>query len=673
MPWLSLAAVARDWNAPVSRGGMRTPRRYDLGFAVRPFSTDFVEVGFQGELYDTGAAVPRATLAIEIPRLGKVRGELAILDPSKDKNFTATAGLEVNLGRYQLSGGGIFGDAYTKSGGGFYAGAAVRGFREAGAPLPSHVVRIRISSTPGVRAHTRLLRRLWHLADDRETDGVLLVVRAEPAASLANAEELADAIDLLRARGKKVVCHLEDAGGRALYACAHANRTVMNPAGGLRYAGVHVQYYYFGGLLKKLGVRADFVRIGAHKLAAEEITSSGGSNLAELDHQELIDEFAAYYERDVADGQADERRRLQGTNRQGPLRRERGARRRPRRSARLRRRDRSGDDRGDGPPREPHRRPGDDARRRRAGASPDKIGVVYLHGNMIDGESEFIPDRQPQVRRLEHHRQGAPPDARGREREGGRLPDRDRRRLVARGRRHPPRGDPPRPSQAARRLDGLDRGERGILRGRRGSGDLRQPGHGHRLDRDLLRQGRRHRPARQVRRPERALPLRRPRADAESFFRPFTDDERRELGHKVKQFYDLFIGRVAEGRHLRPEAVDAIARGRIWTGKQASERGLVDKLGGLRQALAEARFLGGLPKDAPIVEGPDEDDSILGFLLHAAGITSIMGDAKVAELMIPPELLSVARALAPFMVFDGNKPLALSEVVEDTAASKEEP
>ena len=52
-----------------------------------------------------------------------------------------------------------------------------------------------------------------------------------------------------------------------------------------------------------------------------------------------------------------------------------------------------------------------------------------------------------------------------------------------------------------------------------------------------------------------------PRADAESIFRPFTDDERRELQRKVWQFYDVFLSRAsAEGRHLTKEQVDASAR-----------------------------------------------------------------------------------------------------------------
>src|SRR5262249_9796406 len=151
-----------------------------------------------------------------------------------------------------------------------------------------------------------------------------------------------------------------------------------------------------------------------------------------------------------------------------------------------------------------------------------------------------------------------------------------------------------------------------------------------------------------------------PRADAESLFRPFTDDERRELGVKVKQFYDLFVARVTEGRHMSAEAVDAIARGKVWTGSQAKERGLVDKLGGLRQAIAEARALAGVPSDSPIVELPDDDESLLMQLLALAGVRAGIGASPAAMAMpvLPPAMLEMARAFAPFLVFESSRPLA---------------
>jgi protease-4 len=119
---------------------------------------------------------------------------------------------------------------------------------------------------------------------------------------MAHAEEVADAVRGLRKKGKKVLCHLEDNGGKSLFVCSQADRIAMNPAGGLRYAGLSSTYQYFGGVLKKLDVRADFVRIGAHKLAAEQFTLEHGSDIAKLDHQELVNEIEKVYLHDTAEG-----------------------------------------------------------------------------------------------------------------------------------------------------------------------------------------------------------------------------------------------------------------------------------------------------------------------------------------------------------------------------------
>jgi protease-4 len=56
----------------------------------------------------------------------------------------------------------------------------------------------------------------------------------------------------------------------------------------------------------------------------------------------------------------------------------------------------------------------------------------------------------------------------------------------------------------------------------------------------------------------------------------------------IDQGYREFIGKVAAAREQTPEAIDTVARGRVWSGAQAKERGLVDQLGGLRQAIAAA-------------------------------------------------------------------------------------
>ena len=70
-----------------------------------------------------------------------------------------------------------------------------------------------------------------------------------------------------------------------------------------------------------------------------------------------------------------------------------------------------------------------------------------------------------------------------------------------------------------------------------------------------------------------------------SLFRPLSNDARTMLQKNVEDFYITFTQRVADGRGLTREYVDSIARGRVWTGAQAKELGLVDTLGGLTLAL----------------------------------------------------------------------------------------
>jgi protease-4 len=89
-------------------------------------------------------------------------------------------------------------------------------------------------------------------------------------------------------------------------------------------------------------------------------------------------------------------------------------------------------------------------------------------------------------------------------------------------------------------------------------------------------------------------------ADAWSVNSPFTDTQYELVVAETDLFYDDFVSRVAEARGMSVEAVDAVARGRVWTGADAIERGLVDELGGLRDAVRRAKVLAGLDADATV-------------------------------------------------------------------------
>ncbi|MDX1888300.1 signal peptide peptidase SppA [Mycolicibacterium sp. 050158] len=89
-------------------------------------------------------------------------------------------------------------------------------------------------------------------------------------------------------------------------------------------------------------------------------------------------------------------------------------------------------------------------------------------------------------------------------------------------------------------------------------------------------------------------------ADAWSVNAPFTDEQHAHVEAEADLFYTDFVQRVADGRGMSVEDVDAVARGRVWTGADALARGLVDELGGLRTAIDRAKVLAGLTPDAEV-------------------------------------------------------------------------
>ncbi len=89
-------------------------------------------------------------------------------------------------------------------------------------------------------------------------------------------------------------------------------------------------------------------------------------------------------------------------------------------------------------------------------------------------------------------------------------------------------------------------------------------------------------------------------AGAYTVQRPFTEAQLQAVQTMLQDGYDTFTAHVAEGRDLSAQRVEQIARGRVWTGAEAFELGLVDELGGFREALAAARRLGGIEEGAAI-------------------------------------------------------------------------
>jgi ClpP class serine protease len=87
---------------------------------------------------------------------------------------------------------------------------------------------------------------------------------------------------------------------------------------------------------------------------------------------------------------------------------------------------------------------------------------------------------------------------------------------------------------------------------------------------------------------------------------PYSDEERELVKGEIDRLYRAFLEVVAAARKMAREDLEPIAQGKVWTGRQALERKLVDELGGVAAGLKKARELAGLAPTAPLreVRGP---------------------------------------------------------------------
>jgi protease-4 len=127
--------------------------------------------------------------------------------------------------------------------------------------------------------------------------------------------------------------------------------------------------------------------------------------------------------------------------------------------------------------------------------------------------------------------------------------------------------------------------------------------------------------------------LRGERADIFPTWREVTEEDLELTQYYVDEYYDKFVNDVAEGRAMSVEQVNGIGRGRVWSGKRAREIGLVDRIGGLSEAIRLAKQEAGIAADENV------DFKILpqqgGFL---ASLRRAMGAKVTEDLGIPEEV-----------------------------------
>ncbi|MGE3273592.1 MAG: signal peptide peptidase SppA [Vicinamibacterales bacterium] len=153
-------------------------------------------------------------------------------------------------------------------------------------------------------------------------------------------------------------------------------------------------------------------------------------------------------------------------------------------------------------------------------------------------------------------------------------------------------------------------------------------------------------------------------AELESPVRPFSPSERAKLQAQIEAFYAGFLEKAARSRNTTPEKIDAVAQGRVWTGRQARDLGLVDALGGLAEAVAIAKQRAGMPDDQEpeLVHFPAARSfyEVLSDELETPGYRASQGRALAAFLDLFPagHRRAIATALTPMRLFRSGEVLA---------------
>jgi protease IV len=665
--FLALGAAWRDVFEPTGRDASeRLERSFDVEAAVRPLGDWRLEVaagavfGEDGFIDLRGRAIVRpldgVSLFAHVESVERPFGGPGAPPSSRDLQVLVGLGFDLRFGRRQETAGASYGTLTSHKGAGSpYAGSSVFAHMtdEAFPSLvePARFERIEIAGERDEREHVRTIVRLGELERTNEVRGVVLEL-SENDLGWGRTEELREQVAALRRKGKLVFTFLKHAGMRQIYLASAGDRILMHPAATIELRGIAALQFFARFLIDKIGIEAQVSQIAEYKSAGEILTRTGPSDAAREQTRAYIGDIhnrflqAVSRERGVTTDRLTEvlaRPALTPPEilaeklideiahddvveeRVGKVlgRKVRFSKERP------------------APPRPSQ------------WGAPE-IAVVHVTGEIVDGpEGDGLFSQNQTPRQVAE----AIRDAREKS---------DVRAIVLRV--NSP-GGMVQPSELIAREVELTRGKKPILVS---MGDVAASG-GYwvaapadaifaspstltgsigivsvRVSVGNL--------ARQIGITS-SVEKTAPHADAYDPFRPFSPEELKAHEGEMRYIYDRFLDRVAAGRHKPRDAVDPIARGRIWSGERALGNGLVDKLQGLGAVIQEAKRRAGLSDRTRVnvVSLPPEAGSILERLVKPPG-----ADA----LPLPAAVRKMTAAVPRLYLYPSSRPLARAPWVE---------
>jgi protease IV len=592
--WLSLAASVESFTQPLSRG-YTIPRTYALSVSFRPFLNEWLTFGADVRMRETTNLAfwpaPRFTLDL---RPVSFLGFLV----SATTTGEVFAGLSLRSRYVEL--GGAVGSSRENPVDSSYAFMRVSSVAKDGFNFGAKTtVQMGLSGALRPRDAFSLLRMappnygeiplaLHAFAHRSDVQGVRLVLQGFEC-GFATLSEIREAILYLRKHGKQVVVEMGDADDRDLFVASAADSIVMEPGATLHFDGLKAVLRTFKGTLDKLGVRLEVQASGEYKNSPDAFTKDQPGPQQLEAQNALLDNLNGSLIAAVSEGRKKSVAEIQALIKRGIFT-----------AAQAREVGLIDALAYDPDPKAPP--PGsryDNLTnasamevKRHEWSSPHKIALVHIEGTITSGESFEDPfgifpiaGASTIVRALE--------EARG---------DDDVKAIVVRI--NSPGGDILASDFIWQAMRRAQTNKPLVV----SMGDVAASGGYYaalpadvifaepetttgsigvftmKLDLSGLydKLGIKH-----------TVLTRGEHADAMDASRALRPDEEAMYQAHVKELYQSFLSKVAHARHMELSAADAVARGRVWSGKDALDRHLVDKLGGLTDAISEAKHRAG--------------------------------------------------------------------------------
>ncbi len=479
-----------------------------------------------------------------------------------------------------------------------------------------------------------VILNIYRAADDPSISEMILSLKGL-SLGFAQAQELRQALDFFKRQDKTITCHMSSPNNIGYYVASVADRILIPPVSQLNLVGLRAELTFYAGTLEKLGIRADVVRIGDYKTAAEKYanTASSPENRRQINRllHDLYDQFVS----GIADGRGLTADSVKGIVDNGPFTSkealEYGL------VDGLSYRDELSGSILSSLPEVSFRKYLADTLLNDGWPERPVLAIVVADGEIAPdagGLSPFGREHSVRPRPMDRafERAAVEPRVKGIifriDSPGGwamagesihRSCEKARaRKLVIASIANVAASGGYHIAMPCDRLFANPASITGSIGIYGGKPDLSGLYEKIELGKELYTRGR--------------------FAGMLSWTRPFSDDEREKYHSQMKAFYDHFLGLVSSNRALPVDSIDVLAGGRVWTGREALSNGLVDESGGLKQTLDYVSDRLGL-KDYRIVVYPRRRPLFVlpGSSLFRSAASLILGDAAgITPMSTPP-------------------------------------